>query len=380
MQAVRDNRRFILIGLVLLVLLCLVVLLIYRIFVEEEDGGIVGEAATATPTLALTGEAAPEEAATPGEEATTPTPTRVIAEASPTAETTAEATAGLVGPQTPSTSPSPAVVVTRLPATATPAAPGGAVSTPPGVTARPPRIEQLLKNGDFEEGFDEAGVALQWDSFKNDSAVVIFAAETAPQYVKSGAAAQRIIVVQAMQGNRYAGIYQPVQVVPDQPYTLTLNGQIRTGLGDINASSYGYRMQYAIDEQGGTNWMRIPDQAWIELPWDEQRFDDPDPQFLSYTTVITPTSETLTLFVRTWNKWPDPGEAQYTLDSLSLIGFLPGSTTDTGTAREQLIDGGLPTTGASDPPGFIHDGRFWGAVLILLLLASGAIYRARWGW
>lgn len=376
MQAIRDNRRFILIGVMLLLLLCLVVVLIFRIFFEG-DGGEVVEGTTPTPALTETAPLmeAPEEVASP-------TPTRVVAETSPTSESPLTPAATSQITLTPAVSLSPTATPTGGPQVVVTPAPGMAAATPGQVMITGPGpIEQLLENGDFEDGFDETGVALNWNSFKNDSAVVIFAPETAPPFVKSGSTAQRIVVVQASQANRYAGLYQAVEVVPNQPYTLTLNGQVRTGLGDIFASSYGYRVQYALDDRGGTNWQAVADENWIELPWDEQRFDAPEPQFLGYTTTITPTSESLTLFVRTWNKWADPGEVQYTFDSFSLVG--PSAAEVILTAApppqtgEQLIDNGLPTTGVGDSPGYIYDGRFWGAVLILALLAGGAVFRAR---
>jgi hypothetical protein len=233
----------------------------------------------------------------------------------------------------------------------------------------------VLENGDFEKGVDEQGVALNWQSFSNGGAVVSYSAETGDPHIRNGTRAQRISIAQASQQSRYAGIYQAVEVKAGQPYTLTLHGQIRTGPGDIEASGYGYRMQYAIDDTGGTNWQAIPDEDWIELPWDEQRLDAADVEFLSYETTITPSSDDLTLFVRGWNKWADPGLAEYTLDDLSLVGR-PAGPAMVQENGETLI----PETGAGDTLSLLADGRFWGAVLILLLLAGGAIYRGRWGY
>jgi hypothetical protein len=45
-----------------------------------------------------------------------------------------------------------------------------------------------------------------------------------------------------------------------------------------------------------------------------------------------------------------------------------------------MVDKGLPRTGAGDPTNLVHEGRFWGGLLILLLLAAGAVYRAKWGY
>ena len=55
-----------------------------------------------------------------------------------------------------------------------------------------------------------------------------------------------------------------------------------------------------------------------------------------------------------------------------------GTATTTGQS-EEMVDGALPVTGTDDAP-LMQDGRFWGAVLVLLLLVSGAVYRAKWSW
>jgi len=353
------NRRFLLIGVVALALICLVAILIYRILNPGGD-----DVAGGTPTSTPEPTEGPTVIATIEDEPTV-TPTRVISEQpeepstdEPTMEATEAATAvaGTPGPPTPFASPT-----------------GGADE---GISLTAPMAPaNVLENGDFEKGVDEQGVALNWHSFTNGGAVVSYSAETSDPHVRSGTTAQRISIAQASQQSRYAGIYQPVEVKSGQPYTLTLHGQIRTGLGDIQASGYGYRMQYAIDYKGGVNWQAIPDEDWVELPWDEQGLDAADVEFLSYETAITPTSDELTLFIRGWNKWADPGLAEYTLDDLTLVGrpAAPVMVTENG---ETLI----PETGAGDTLSLLADGRFWGAMLILLLLAGGAIYRGRWGY
>jgi hypothetical protein len=240
---------------------------------------------------------------------------------------------------------------------------------------------------------------LEWEPFRNDGFQAIYTNETFP-YIESGSNAQRVTIVGATQFNRYAGLYQQVEVVPGQVYTLTLHGQIRSAIGDINQSSYGYRMQYAVSQTGLQNWANVPETEWVELPWDEQPINASVTKFYSYTTTIEPATAKVTLFVRGWNKWPDQSEGQYTFDSFSLVGpstaaaplqtsaggaGTGGTTTITSTASttttgDAMIDKGLPTTGAGDEHPLMQDGRFWGGLLILLLLAAGAIYRARWGY
>ncbi|MCK6629762.1 MAG: hypothetical protein L6R45_31875 [Anaerolineae bacterium] len=381
MAAIRENpRRVILIGLVLLVLLCLVAYLVFNIFFGP-DSQVVGGSTPPATTEATT---EPTATSLPAED--TPTPTRVLSAKTPTVEAEADET---VEPTATTARPTP---TPRTPATAAPVVSSGAA-------AQPGEIKNLLKNGDFEAGFDQRGVALEWEPFRNDGFQAVYTNETFP-YIESGSNAQRVTIVGATQFNRYAGIYQQVEVVPGQVYTLTLHGQIRSAVGDINQSSYGYRMQYALSQTGLKNWANVPEAEWVELPWDEQPINASVTKFYSYTTTFEPAAAKITLFVRGWNKWPDQSEGQYTFDSFSLVGpstaaaplqtsageVGPGETTSasttsaTPTAGDAMIDKGLPTTGADDDPHLVQDGRFWGGLLILLLLAAGAVYRARWGY
>jgi hypothetical protein len=355
--APNRNRRILLIGVVALALICLVAILIYRILAGGGDEVGVG---TPTPTPEQIG--GPTVIATVEEKEPTVTPTRVISEQ----------------PETPAVEPTVVATVTAgTPAPPTPlASPVGGDEE--GISFAGPgaaRPTEVLKNGGFEEGFDEQGVGLNWQNFTNGAAIVSFSGESPGSHVKSGDSAQRISIDAASQPDRYAGIYQPVEVKSGRPYTLTLYGQVRTGQGDIQASSYGYRMQYAIDYNGGTNWQSLPAEDWVELPWDEQRLDASDVKFLSYTTTITPTTDRLTLFIRAWNKWAEPGLAEYTLDDLSLVGRAAAAPVKVENG-ETLI----PVTGAGDSLDLLADSRFWGAMLILLLLGVGAIYRSRWGY
>jgi hypothetical protein len=284
----------------------------------------------------------------------TPTPTRVL-------NPTATSTVPPIPEPTDETTPA---------ATEQTSAPDEFVPAPivhPGIA-----VGELLENGDFETFGD--GLGKGWTSFRNDNVIAVFSPEGPDgPYVESGNFAQRITMAEASQPDRYAGIYQQVGVIPGQVYSLTLYGQIRTGYADVNQSSYGYRLQYAIDHTGGDNWQNVPAAAWIELPWDEQQLHSPDVKFLSYTSTISATSDTITLFVRVWNKWANPAEVQYTLDSFSLVGASMSGGTDS-----QMIDKPLPITGENDPTGFVGSAPFWGALVVLALLAVGAIYRSKW--
>lgn len=282
-----------------------------------------------TPTATPTPEPAPS--ATPLAVQPTPTATHVVVEAGP------------------SPTPEP---------TATP--------TEPVVQVLAPVYSERIRNGNFENGFKDQSLGLGWNAFTNGSAIFEFMDETWPPAVFEGEHAQRIQVREASQADRYAGIYQTVGVIPGESYELVLHGQIRTGSGDIRVSHYGYRMQLGFDYQGGQDWQAVDD--WIELPWDEQSFNSDLLFFYDYIASVVPTGPRLTIFIRTWNKWPDPGRVEYTLDDLSLTGpALP---------EEIALDKPLPATG--DGPlsssGWL---RLLASVAIVGFLLAGALWQFR---
>jgi hypothetical protein len=229
-----------------------------------------------------------------------------------------------------------------------------------------PVIGERLRNGSFEDGFEDQIIGQGWTSFNNGAAVFEFLEETWSPAVFDGERAQRIQVQGASQPDRYAGIYQTVSVVPGETYNLTLNGQIRSGEGDIRASQYGYRMQLGIDDGGGQDWTAVED--WVELPWDEQQFDSDSLFYYDYSTPVATTGSQLTIFIRSWNKWPDPGRVEYTVDAVSLTGPVP--------SEEMVVDKALPVTG--DPPlsvsGWV---RLLASAVVLCLLVAGAVWQVR---
>ena len=372
-----PNRiRRILFGLIILIIVCLVGFLVYNLLFVDSGDQVAVE--TPAPTEEVTAEPTADPDAEP-----TATPTRVINE-EPTEEPTKA--------PSPTATSEPTVVVQ----------PEGTPETTTVVTYVTGPSEEIVQNGGFEDGFAANGVGLNWNPFKSDGILAAYGAEVPGVYVYEGKTAQRIQTSQASLGDRYSGIYQQLNVIAGEPYTLEMHGQIRSGVGDVNKSSFGYRMQYAISHSGVKNWQVVPAEDWVELPWDEQLLDAPDTTFTAYTTEIVPTSDTITLFIRAWNKWADPGEVHFTVDSVSLIGpsviaqteiissassgqaFTPtsseGETTTASEGEEPGEDQMLPVTGQDEALSILYDGRFWGAVLIILLLAVGATYRAKWSY
>jgi hypothetical protein len=326
-QTKSPNRRIVLPLLIIAVVVALAVvgwLAVQRYLAPDLQGS------ASTPTV--TPEPSPNTTTPPEAARLTPTPTRVVVEAAP------------------SSTPQPTVVETAV-----------AV-----VEISEPIISERVRNGSFEAGFEDHSLGQGWNSFNNGSAIFEFIDETWPPAVFDGEHAQRIQVREASQPDRYAGIYQTVNVMPGETYDLSLHGQIRTGEGNINASQYGYRMQLGIDYDGGQDWTAVED--WIELPWDEQRFDSDFLFFYDYTTSVVAAGSRLTLFIRSWNKWPDPGRVEYTLDAISLVGPAP--------TKEIAFDRPLPTTG--DAPlsasGWM---RVLASILVLCVLIAGAVWQVR---
>lgn len=189
------------------------------------------------------------------------------------------------------------------------------------------QLQDLILNGGFEEGFqEEFGVAYGWGGFSNGNALVGWSADSWEPVVAAGDKAQMIEIKNGTEMNRYAGIYQTVSVVPGAQYKLTMMGLVRSTEGDIEASDYGYRLQYAIDGNGGTTWELVPESAWVEIPWDEQPLGDGTEMAYRverYETTVTAQSDKLTLFIRGWKKWINDGSGIFNLDEINLVGPAP---------------------------------------------------------
>ena len=164
MQVIQDNRRVVLLVLVVIVMLCLLGVVAYNIFLR--DGTDVSKPPSPTATAEPT-DGGPDVVITP-EDAQTPTPTRVIVD-----EPEPEATEEEIGSEEGSaegTSPEPTVEPTVEP---------GPVSTAADFADAPASIivfqpDNVLEAGDFEEGFDETtGVGLNWESFKTGGAIIL---------------------------------------------------------------------------------------------------------------------------------------------------------------------------------------------------------------
>ncbi|GAB4442141.1 MAG: hypothetical protein Kow0031_24180 [Anaerolineae bacterium] len=416
-----ERRRIILIVLVVVLLLCLVGAVALNMFNRGGGGDDVAQQPAATATEAQQEE--PTPAPEPTEAEPTPEPEPTATPEPPTPEPTATeaaesdmaaASAGEGEAEAPTEGEASAEA-------ATPGEAGGddAFEPPAGGEQAAPvvnvqmvevtEVGEILKNGDFEDGFAENGVAQSWQSFATVGGAVNFSAENSDPFLKDGQHAQRISIDQTFEPDQYGGIQQTVDVIPGESYTVTIYGQIRSNFGSVQSSNYGYRVQMALGQNGAADWSSIPPADWVELPWPEQSLSVSTVEFSEYSDQFVATGDKLTLFVRGWNKWPDGTLGEYTFDGLSIVGPMPGSTemvavtvpggeattpapADSATtgddaaamappaAEGEMVDKGLPVTGLGDGPNLMQDGRFWGALVVLMLLLAGAVYRSGWRW
>jgi hypothetical protein len=254
--------------------------------------------------------------------------------------------------------------------------PGGCgyeCATPtPGVTAN------LLVNPSFEEGFVEGqGQGVGWERFQNGNVLAGWYDDSWEKVVCDGEHAQLLELTNARENDRYVGIYQTVNVVPDAEYALTLRGLVRSDSGSPENSDYGFRMQYGIDYTGGTDW-ESSNIKWIELMWDEQQREDPqgdvEYRYETYNTTVKAASDQLTLFIRGWKKWADGVEGNYDLDCLSLVGpHAPGtqpppSGQPTATPGPEMPETGNEFAFLENPVLVVA------SAALLVVLAGGAVW------
>jgi len=224
----------------------------------------------------------------------------------------------------------------------------------------------VLRNGDFEEGFQDNQLAKYWNGFDNGAAAFSFHIDDWPLVVIEGKFSQMMEIKNAVEPDRFLGIYQTARVIPGKPYTFTMRGLVRTNTGNTQETKFGYRMQTGFDLKGGQDWQKV--ENWVELPWDEQLRLQDSFRFETYTTTLTANSEKLTVFIRAWKKWGDAGEGDYNVDDVSLVG--PALVTPPTPP--------IPSTGGAGILATVWDNvRVWGTVALLLLLLGGAAWQAR---
>ena len=224
-----------------------------------------------------------------------------------------------------------------------------------------------IKNGSFEEGFQDNGVGLSWTGFDNDGvATYIWLEELQAVHVSHGERAQLMQLTGAGQPDRYMGLYQTVEVQAGETYTLALHGLIRSSdAGDPNRP-YGHRMQWGIDYQGGQDWRAV--EEWVDTGWNDIPLDKQDPTMNYVQLPIVAETDQVTLFVRGWTKWPTQSIASFYLDGVFLQGPVGVEKRTEVVTTAAGAGEGMPTTGSAGA---------WVPVVGALFLTGLALFEVR---
>lgn len=225
-----------------------------------------------------------------------------------------------------------------------------------GATGLAVTQQEVLFNGNFEGGFSQIPgcgmVGNGWGCFTNGGSVTygFYDDQWAP--VRADGAHSQLIEMNTMQPaasepDRYAGIYQTVNVVKGSKYEFKLSGLVREALKDgmkpdPNDDRYRYRVQWGYTPDGATDWTKVTN--WVELPWDKIDPRTAPTGLQSFSTSFVAPSDRITIFIRLWKKWGTVyREVDFNVDAISLWGPAVAAPTPSGV----LV---IPPPGDQKPP------------------------------
>ena len=184
----------------------------------------------------------------------------------------------------------------------------------------------VLKNGDFEDGFYQADgcgiVGNYWHCLTNGGGANYgFYDEQWDPVVANGEHGQLIEVntkgIGAADADRYAGLYQTVAVVDWAEYTLSLKGMIRTTI--LDGDPWRYRVQVGWTQGAHADWTKVTN--WTDVGWDTYYERTAPGSMSDYSTKLRAEDDYMTIYVRIWKKWGIPNEEiDLNLDSIALVG------------------------------------------------------------
>jgi hypothetical protein len=190
-------------------------------------------------------------------------------------------------------------------------------------------VDNLLVNGDFEGGFvrqDGCGdVGQGWSCFTNAGQTEYgFYDDQWPPVVFKGKHSQLIELntqrITVADPDRFAGIYQTVQVQPGAAYLFNMRGMMRTTDNASGARDpFRFRVQFGWSFGPTPDWTAV--QQWVDAGWNTY-YDRLSPGLFSgFTAKVQAQEELMTVYVRIWKKWGDVGEElDVNFDNVSLVG------------------------------------------------------------
>jgi LysM repeat protein len=186
----------------------------------------------------------------------------------------------------------------------------------------------VIQNGSFEGGFVMVPgcgmVGAGWGCFTNHGhAEYGFYDDQWAPVVADGLHSQLIEIstkqFAASESDRFAGIYQTVQLTKGASYTLKLQGGMRENQPDPSEDPFRYRVQWGYTTGGSADWTKVTN--WVELPWSKIDERTAPAGLQSFSTSFPAPSSKITLFIRAWKKWGDAyKELDVNIDAVSLTG------------------------------------------------------------
>ncbi len=199
----------------------------------------------------------------------------------------------------------------------------------------------VIKNGSFEEGF-VGGVGEYWEAFDNGGPAA-YGAQPDPRepVVLDGDYSQLMTLhTKAVGGSapdRYMGLYQVADVVPDARYMFSFYGMVRSTEGSEVDSRWNYRIQVGFDMKGGTDPNAVTE--WTEMDWPEYEMTSPG-SMQSYAQGVTATDDRMTVFIRLWKKFPTVDEkVEVNIDAVSLVGpSRKAASSEEATPQKEIVE------------------------------------------
>ncbi len=242
--------------------------------------------------------------------------------------------------------------------------------------------QNVLANGNFENGFSNVSgcgmVGNGWGCFTNGGTVTYGFYDDQWNRVVEGQHSQLIelntMQFAASEADRYAGIYQQVNVVQGATYQFQVKGLMRERSPNPVEDKWRYRIQWGYTTDGSPDWTKVTN--WVELPWDNI-YERTNPGSLqSFSTSLVAPSNKIAVFLRVWKKWGTPyKELDVNLDSISLFG--PGSGVSPITLP---VTGGVPVfippaavPAAANPPVVIPPATGYSVPVIIPSTGTGNV-------
>lgn len=242
------------------------------------------------------------------------------------------------------------------------------------------RLSNVIRNGGFEKN-PTSSVATYWEPFNNGGAQFGWYAERWEEAVHSGKSSQlmEIFYVDGFVRNRFLGIQQTVDVIPNANYNLTIHAIMRSDAPEVLRNQGEYALEWGIDFGGREKHYRVAE--WHTMPLTEQLrkgsngpMDDNQHLFFQrvVTTVHTANTDKLSLFIRGVKIEPTGTEVNFNIDDVSLVGPYPAGPAEKSGPPAQLANSNnLPDAGAILPQN-ISMGALALSGLVLIILAAGA--------